>query len=375
MRKQRYILHIDMDAFFASVEQLDNPKLAGRPLIVGGNPKSRGVVAACSYEARKYGIHSAMAGARAYKLCPQAIFVRPRIERYREVSIHIMEIFRRHTNLVEPLSLDEAFLDISADHLSISSAAQTAESIRSQIFQETGLTGSAGVSYNKFLAKTASDINKPDGLTIISQKQAKSFIASLAIGKFYGVGKVTEQKMHTLGIRTGQDLLRFDKKELLLLFGKPGAYFYEIARGIDNRPVQSSRTRKSIGTETTLQTDILDLALIREIIQNLAHKVEQGLHAREMGGHTVTLKVRYHDFTTITRSLSLSSPLYDAKEILQHTPYLLRSTEAGKRRIRLLGITISNLTTKFEKKPVQLNLPFKEKNNSQPSLQTGSDAE
>lgn len=375
MRKQRYILHIDMDAFFASVEQLDNPKLAGRPLIVGGNPKSRGVVAACSYEARKYGIHSAMAGARAYKLCPQAIFVRPRIERYREVSIHIMEIFRRHTNLVEPLSLDEAFLDISADHLSISSAAQTAESIRSQIFQETGLTGSAGVSYNKFLAKTASDINKPDGLTIISQKQAKSFIASLAIGKFYGVGKVTEQKMHTLGIRTGQDLLRFDKKELLLLFGKPGAYFYEIARGIDNRPVQSSRTRKSIGTETTLQTDILDLALIREIIQNLAHKVEQGLHAREMGGHTVTLKVRYHDFTTITRSLSLSSPLYDAKEILQHTPYLLRSTEAGKRRIRLLGITISNLTTKFEKKPVQLNLPFKEKNNSQPSLQSGSDAE
>ena len=364
-----------MDAFFASVEQLDNPKLAGRPLIVGGNPKSRGVVAACSYEARKYGIHSAMAGARAYKLCPQAIFVRPRIERYREVSIHIMEIFRRHTNLVEPLSLDEAFLDISADHLSISSAAQTAESIRSQIFQETGLTGSAGVSYNKFLAKTASDINKPDGLTIISQKQAKSFIASLAIGKFYGVGKVTEQKMHTLGIRTGQDLLRFDKKELLLLFGKPGAYFYEIARGIDNRPVQSSRTRKSIGTETTLQTDILDLALIREIIQNLAHKVEQGLHAREMGGHTVTLKVRYHDFTTITRSLSLSSPLYDAKEILQHTPYLLRSTEAGKRRIRLLGITISNLTTKFEKKPVQLNLPFKEKNNSQPSLQSGSDAE
>ncbi len=364
-----------MDAFFASVEQLDNPKLAGRPLIVGGNPKNRGVVAACSYEARKFGIHSAMAGARAFRLCPQAIFVRPRIERYREVSTHIMEIFRRHTNLVEPLSLDEAFLDISANHLSFSSAAQTAESIRSQIFQETGLTGSAGVSYNKFLAKTASDINKPDGLTIISQKQAKPFIASLAIGKFYGVGKVTEQKMHTLGIRTGQDLLRFDKKELLVLFGKAGAYFYEIARGIDNRPVQSRRIRKSIGTETTLQADILDLDLIREIIQNLAHKVEKGLHAREMGGHTVTLKVRYHDFTTITRSLSLSSPLYEAKEILQHTPYLLRSTEAGKRRIRLLGITISNLTTNFEKKPVQLHLPFKGKNNSQPSLQSGSGTE
>ncbi|MBU0942946.1 MAG: DNA polymerase IV [Proteobacteria bacterium] len=345
MRDQRYILHIDMDAFFASVEQLDNPKLAGRPLIVGGNPKSRGVVAACSYEARRYGIHSAMAGAKAFRLCPQAIFVRPRIERYHEISTHIMEIFRRSTALVEPLSLDEAFLDISADHHSFAAAAQTAESIRSQIFQETGLTGSAGVSYNKFLAKTASDINKPDGLTVISHKEAKSFIASLAIGKFYGVGKVTEQKMHTLGIRTGQDLLRFSKKELLVLFGKAGAYFHDIARGIDTRPVQRKRTRKSMGTETTLQTDILDLDLIRQIVEDLAQKVAQGLRSKGMGGHTITLKVRYHDFTTVTRSLSLSSPLYDAREILHHTPHLLRSTEAGKRRIRLLGITISNLTT------------------------------
>lgn len=371
MREQRYILHIDMDAFFASVEQLDNPKLAGRPLIVGGNPKSRGVVAACSYEARKYGVHSAMAGARAFKLCPQAVFVRPRIERYREVSAHIMEIFRRYTSLVEPLSLDEAFLDISTDHDSFDSAAQTAESIRSQIFQETSLTASAGVSYNKFLAKTASDINKPDGLTIISGRQAKSFIASLAIGKFYGVGKVTEQKMHTLGIRTGQDLLRFDKQELLLLFGKAGAYFHDIARGIDNRPVQSRRTRKSIGTETTLQTDILDLDLVQDIIEDLAHKVERALLARGMGGHTVTLKVRYHDFTTVTRSLSLSSPFYNAQEILKHTPHLLRSTEAGKTRIRLLGITISNLTTGSRKKPIQLPLPFEEKSSSQLTLHCG----
>jgi DNA polymerase IV len=368
MRDQHYILHIDMDAFFASVEQLDNPKLAGRPLIVGGNPKSRGVVAACSYEARKYGIHSAMAGAKAFRLCPHAIFVRPRIERYHEISTHIMEIFRRSTSLVEPLSLDEAFLDISADHHSFTSAAQTAESIRSQIFQETGLTGSAGVSYNKFLAKTASDINKPDGLTIISHKQAKAFIASLAIGKFYGVGKVTEQKMHTLGIRTGQDLLRFSKKEMLVLFGKAGAYFYDIARGLDTRPVQAKRTRKSIGTETTFQTDILDLDLVQQIIQDLVQKVALSLRNKKMGGHTITLKVRYQDFTTITRSLSLSSPLYDAQEILQHTPHLLRSTEAGKRRIRLLGITISNLTTGSEKKPVQLTLPFAKKSGSQSTL-------
>jgi len=360
-----------MDAFFASVEQLDNPKLAGRPLIVGGNPKSRGVVAACSYEARKYGVHSAMAGARAFRLCPRAVFVHPRIERYREVSIHIMEIFRRYTSLVEPLSLDEAFLDISADHHSFASAAQTAEAIRSQIFQETGLTGSAGVSYNKFLAKTASDMNKPDGLTIISDKQAKTFIDSLAIGKFYGVGKVTEQKMHTLGVRTGQDLLRFHKQELLLLFGKAGAYFHDIARGIDNRPVQPSRTRKSIGTETTLQTDILDFDLVREIIRALAHKVERVLLAKGMGGYTVTLKVRYHDFTTVTRSLSLSSPLYGAQEILQHTPHLLNATEAGKTRIRLLGITISNLTTSSKKKPVQLPLPFEEKSSSLPAQLNG----
>ena len=354
-----------MDAFFASVEQLDNPKLAGRPLIVGGNPKNRGVVAACSYEARKYGIHSAMAGAKAFRLCPQAIFVRPRIERYREVSAQIMEIFHRHTSQVEPLSLDEAFLDISASHHSFAAAAQTAEVIRSQIFEETGLTASAGVSYNKFLAKTASDMQKPDGLTLISPKQAKTFLASLPIGKFYGVGKVTEQKMHTLGIRTGQDLLRFDKNELLTLFGKSGAYFHDIARGMDKRPVQSRRRRKSIGTETTLQTDILDLDQAEQIIRDLAHRVEKGLRSKGMAGHTITLKVRYHDFTTVTRSLTLSSPLYEAREILQHTPHLLRSTEAGKRRIRLLGITVSNLTTRSAKKPVQLHLPFGEIGNNQ----------
>ncbi len=350
-----------MDAFFASVEQLDNPKLSGRPLIVGGNPKGRGVVAACSYEARRYGIHSAMAGAKASRLCPQAIFVHPRKERYSEVSNQIMEIFRHYTPLVEPLSLDEAFLDITLDHQSLSSAAETAEKIRSRIFHETGLTASAGVSYNKFLAKTASDLNKPDGLAIISPAQAKTFLASLAIGKFYGVGKVTEEKMHTLGVRTGQDLLRFDKKELTALFGKAGAYFHDIARGVDIRPVQSRRKRKSFGTETTLHSDIIELDQVREVIRDLAHKIGEGLHTKAMGGHTLTLKVRYHDFTTVTRSLSLPSPLQSAQDIMQHTSHLLRSTEAGRTRIRLLGITISNLTANSEKKPVQLKLPFTEK--------------
>ena len=347
-----------MDAFFASVEQMDNPKTAGRPLIVGGNPQGRGVVAACSYEARKFGIHSAMSGANAFRLCPHALFVRPRKDRYREVSIQIMEIFNSCAPLVEPLSLDEAFLDISADHESFSAAAQTAEQIRSRIFHEVGLTCSAGVSYNKFLAKVASDINKPDGLTVITVEEAKSFLASLAIGRFYGVGKVTEKKMHSLGIRTGHDLLRFQRIELERFFGKAGTFFYDIVRGIDNRPVQSRQGRKSIGTETTLETDILDLQQIQDVIERLSLKVEHALQKKSCGGSTITLKVRYHDFTTVTRSLTLPAPLSRADEIMHYIPQLLQATEAGKIKIRLLGITLSNLTGTSQKVPIQLHLPF-----------------
>lgn len=358
MTEHRHILHIDMDAFFASVEQMDNPKFGGRPLIVGGNPQGRGVVAACSYEARKFGIHSAMSGARAIKLCPHAIFVRPRKDRYKEVSVQIMEIFKSCSSCVEPLSVDEAFLDITEDHDTIIAAADTAEHIRSRIFHEVGLTCSAGVSYNKFLAKIASDINKPDGLTVITREQAQEFIASLAIGKFYGVGKVTEKKMHSLGIRTGQDLLRFQKVELERFFGKAGSFFYDIARGIDDRPVQVRQGRKSIGTETTLQTDLLDLEQITEIIENLALKVERALYHKKCGGTTITLKVRYHDFTTVTRSHTHPVPIHSFTEIMQHIPQLLGTTEAGKTKIRLLGITVSNLTCKSKTVPVQLHLPF-----------------
>lgn len=358
MKDNRYILHIDMDAFFASVEQLDNPKFAGRPLIVGGNPKGRGVVAACSYEARRYGIHSAMSGAKALRLCPRAIFIRPRIARYREISTHIMEIFKRHTSKVEPLSLDEAFLDISHDHTSIPDAALTAESIRNQIFLETGLTASAGISFNKFLAKTASDLNKPDGLSVITQEQSKDFIAALPIGKFFGVGQVTEKKMHRLGIRSGKDLLRFEREDLITLFGKAGVYFYSIARGIDDRPVQFKRFRKSISTETTLQNDTDDLEQIQEILISLAQKLGAAMYNKAMAGHTLTLKVRYHDFSTVTRSLSFHAPIHTADEILLHTPHLLHTTDAGTTKLRLLGITVSNLITNNEKKPLQLLLPF-----------------
>ncbi len=358
MENHRFILHIDMDAFFASVEQMDNPKTAGRPLIVGGNPKGRGVVAACSYEARKFGIHSAMSGANAFRLCPHALFVRPRKDRYREVSSQIMEIFNSCAPLVEPLSFDEAFLDISGDHESFPDAAQTAELIRSRIFHEVGLTCSAGVSYNKFLAKVASDINKPDGLTVITDNQAKSFLASLAIGKFYGVGRVTEKKMHSLGIRTGHDLLRFRKIELERFFGKAGIFFHSIARGVDKRPVQCRKGRKSIGTETTLHKDILDLHQVQVVIEELSLKVEQALQNKACGASTITLKVRYHDFRTVTRSLTLPVPLSRADEIMHHILPLLQETEAGKKKIRLLGITLSNLTDPSLKVPVQLHLPF-----------------
>ncbi|MCK5068989.1 MAG: DNA polymerase IV, partial [Desulfocapsa sp.] len=328
------------------------------PLIVGGNPEGRGVVAACSYEARKFGVRSALSAARAIKLCPHALFVRPRKDRYKEISLQIMEIFRSSSSKIEPLSLDEAFLDISETHKTMIDAANTAEDIRSRVFHEVGLTCSAGVSYNKFLAKVASDINKPDGLTVITIKEAQAFLDTLPIGRFFGVGKVTEKKMHSLGIFHGKDLLRFEKVELIRFFGKAGAFFHDIARGVDTRPVESSRGRKSIGTETTFHTDIDNLEEINEIIKDLVLKVERGLQNKSCGGTTVTLKVRYHDFTTVTRSHTTSTPLYSFEEIMAYIPQLLATTEAGNVKIRLLGITLSNLTDKSQKIPVQLDLPF-----------------
>ncbi len=347
-----------MDAFFASVEQMDNPKYAGRPLIVGGNPEGRGVVAACSYEARKFGIHSAMSAANAIRHCPHALFVRPRKDRYKEISTQIMHIFLECAAVIEPLSVDEAFLDVSDDHTNLEDAIKTAEHIRSRVFEEVGLTCSAGVSHNKFLAKVASDINKPDGLTVISPQEADAFLASLPIGKFYGVGKVTEKKMHSLGIRKGADLFRFTKKELERFFGKSGLFFYDIVRGIDDRPVQVSRGRKSIGTETTFHTDVIDMQEINKILAHLSEKVAHGLQRKECGGTTVTLKVRYHNFNTVTRSHTLASPLFSAVEIMQLIPNLLQATDAGKTKIRLLGITVSNLIGIEEKQPLQLRLPF-----------------
>ena len=356
----RKIIHIDMDAFYASVEQRDRPELKGKPVIVGGAPDARGVVAACSYEARKFGIHSAMSSKRAIMLCPKAVFLRPRFDAYKAVSEQIRNIFLTYTDLVEPLSLDEAFLDVTDNKQGLVSATQIAREIKKKIVETCALTASAGVSFNKFLAKVASDYRKPDGLTVVTPEEADLFIDYLPIGKFFGVGKVTEAKMLNIGIRTGGDLKRFEKQELIRIFGKAGEYFYDIAHGLDDRPVCAERIRKSIGKEITLYEDTDDYSHILEILANIADKLEILLTRRQIKGKTVTLKVKYFDFISITRSATLPKPVLDATAIMEQVKLLLTATEAGRKKIRLLGISISNFIDADARKQIQLRLPFDE---------------
>jgi DNA polymerase-4 len=351
-----------MDAFYASVEQRDKPELRGKPVIVGGDPNYRGVVAACSYEARKFGIHSAMASSTAFKLCPDAIFVRPRFDVYSAVSSEIREVFQEYTDLVEPLSLDEAFLDVTQNFKKMASATLIAKEIKKKIFNRTGrLTASAGVSFNKFLAKVASDINKPDGITVITPAMADSFIDRLPIRKFFGVGKVTEEKMIGFGINTGADLKKLKKEKLIQIFGKSGGYFYNIAHGMDDRPVEPNRIRKSIGKETTLLEDIDDREQMLEVLENIALKLENLLIRHEAKGKTITLKIKYFDFKSITRSVTIDEPADTASVIMKYMTPLLAKTEAGERKVRLLGISISNFNTQDmgARKNGQLLLPFK----------------
>ena len=361
MPLSRKIIHIDMDAFYASVEQLDRPDLRGLPVIGGGLPKSRGVVAACSYEARAFGVHSAMPSVRAQQLCPRAVFLRPRMARYQEVSGRIMALFHGYTPLVEQLSVDEAFLDVTDNLLGEPSATRIAQIIRAAVCEATGLTASAGVSYNKFLAKIASGHKKPNGLTVIPPDKARDFIAALPIGKFYGVGRVTEKRMLDRGIRTGADLLRFSRQEMVALFGKTGHFFYEMARGRDQRPVEPVRVRKSIGSETTFAEDILDYARLSAELYQIVGQVARALEGKQAGGRTLTLKVRYSDFTTVTRSCTTVQGFFSAADILGPLPRLLAATEAGRRKIRLLGVTVANLCSEQEARRMrvrQLLLPF-----------------
>lgn len=336
----RKIIHVDMDAFYAAIEQRDRPELVGKPLVVGGSPDKRGVVATCSYEAREYGIHSAMPSAQALKRCPGVIFIKPRFDVYRAVSRQILDVFHAYTDLIEPLSLDEAYLDVTAAG---GSATRIARAIKDDVRRATGLTASAGVSYNKFLAKIASDMDKPDGLFVITPQQGERFVESLPVRKFHGVGRVTEEKMKALGIETGADLKRRTLDELLREFGKVGRYYYHAARGVDHRPVEPDRVRKSVGSETTFVEDLRDPEAIFRHLRERANRVSEILVEKELTGRTVTVKVKFADFTLVTRSRTLDHALTGRREMLSLLPELVEKTGAAKQPVRLLGVAVSNL--------------------------------
>lgn len=342
-KRQRKIIHIDMDAFYASVEQRDNPALRGKPVAVGGRPEQRGAVCAASYEARRYGIHSAMPARTAIQRCADLIFVKPRFEAYRAASEKIREIFFDYTDLVEPLSLDEAYLDVTTDKQGIGSAVLIAKKIKQRIQSDLNLTASAGVSINKFLAKIASDLDKPDGLSLIAPGEAEAFIEKLPIGDFYGVGPATESKMRALGIETGADLKQWSRDELLATFGKVGDYYYRVVRADDNRPVNPNRIRKSIGAEKSFFEDLKESSEMDAALVKIAEEVHQRLLKNKRSGYTLTLKVKYDNYETMTRSRTLETPIQSVAEMLPLAQGLLAAHIEPNRPVRLLGITISNL--------------------------------
>jgi DNA polymerase-4 len=343
----RKVLHVDADAFFASVEQRDNPDLRGRPVAVGGS-KARGVVAAASYEARKFGVHSAMPSVTAARKCPELVFVKPRFEVYRAVSQQMRAIFAEYTPLIEPLSLDEAYLDVTVNHMGMEIATEIAEDIRRKVRAETGLTVSVGVSYAKFLAKMASDMRKPDGLFVITPKNGPKFMETLPVKKFHGVGPSTAERMHSLGIFTGADLRAQTEEFLRRHFGKSGPYFYLLSRGIDERPVNPDRVRKSVGAETTFDVDLEDLLDAETAVRKICDEVWRRCARHEAKGLTTTLKVKYSDFEQITRARSLSRPFADPEEMTTAALLLLRALHPFAKGIRLLGVTMSNFLENAE---------------------------
>ena len=353
----RKIIHIDMDAFYASVEQRDSPELRGQPIAVGSS-SGRGVVMTASYEARKFGVRSAMASATAIRLCPKLVFVPSRMDVYREVSQQIREVFHRYTHLIEPLSLDEAYLDVTDDRLAIGSATLTADRILAEIKTATQLTASAGVSYNKFLAKIASDLNKPNGKAIILPEQAEAFLETLPVRKFHGVGKVTAEKMYSLGIRTGADLKAVSLEALTQQFGKVGRYYYHAVRGIDERPVRPDRPRKSVSAETTFSQNKQTIEELRDAIQQVAERLMKRIERAEAKGYTVTLKIKYSDFDIVSRSSTQLQPVAERDEIVEIASLLIESVELT-RPVRLLGIGISKLEVEASRgQDVQLSFDF-----------------
>lgn len=347
-----------MDAFFASVEQRDSPDLIGKPVVVGGSG-SRGVIAAASYEARRYGVRSAMPSKIAIKKCPHIIFVRTNFKKYKEISNQIREIFFEYTDLVEPLSLDEAFLDVTENKINLPSATLIAKKIKKQIKERTQLTASAGVSYNKFLAKIASDYDKPDGFFAVTPDTAQDFIEKLKIEKFFGVGKVSADKMHKLGIKNGFDLKQKSLQELINNFGKQGNYYYNIARGIDNREVNPDRVRKSIGAEKTFAFDIQNIENIYDRTEQIAEKLIERCNKAKTYGKTLTVKVKYSDFKQITRSKSVSYKIKDKEKIMQINDELFEQIDFTYNPIRLIGLSITNLDNQIKQEAFQLSFEFK----------------
>jgi DNA polymerase-4 len=353
------IIHVDMDAFYASVEQLDHPEWRGKPLAVGGN-EVRGVIAAASYEARTYGVYSAMSSVLAVKKCPNLIFAKPRFDRYKEISNQIREIFYEYTDLVEPLSLDEAFLDVSENKVGLKSAILIAEQIRAKIKEKTGLNASAGVSYNKFLAKTASDLNKPNGQAVILPKDAEAFLEKLPIGKFFGIGKVTGEKMKGLGIHNGSDLKQFSLQFLIKKFGKSGLHYFNIVRGIHLSEVQPHRIRKSISAENTFEKDLSTLEELKKGLAPILEELIRRLERSGIKGRTVTLKIKFSDFTQQTRSRT--SEQYLELSAIQKIAHDLLEQDYFPLPIRLIGIGLGNLNTVEEQEffGEQLKIPFEE---------------
>lgn len=352
----RKIIHVDMDAFYASVEQRDNPQLRGKPVAVGGS-KERGVVAAASYEARKFGVKSAMASSLAYRRCPDLIFVKPNFEKYREVSYQIREIFQEHTDLVEPLSLDEAYLDVTENKKGIATATRIAREIRQRIWEQTQLRASAGISINKFLAKVASDINKPNGQKTIMPDQALEFLEKLPIEKFYGIGAKTAEKMKKLGIHFGKDLKQWDQPLLVREFGKSGMHYYNIVRGLQKSRVKPDRIRKSIGAERTFDKDLKLEEDMQHELKRIMEKLDERIQNSSARGKTLTLKLKYFDFEQHTRSSTLPHFTSSRDEIFDKILELLHQPFPEK-PVRLLGITLSNLQSEEKPEAVQLTLDF-----------------
>ncbi len=353
----RRILHVDMDAFYASVEQRDDPELRGRPVAVGGTSR-RGVVAAASYEARRFGVRSAMPSHEAVRRCPALVFRKARFEVYREEARRIREIFRRYTDLVEPLSLDEAYLDVTQPKLGPPSATLTAQEIKRDIRRETGLTASAGVAGSKFVAKAASAFEKPDGLTVVRPEEASTFIERLPVDSFPGVGPRTAEKLESLGVTTGRELRLLTEVELVRHFGKRGRFFHRLAHDRDERPVEPHRERKSIGAERTFEVDLSELGALRDALGEIAARVAERLEHADARGRTVTLKLKDSDFRTTTRQTTLEHPVREVDELRRVAGRLLEAPAAPCGAIRLLGITVSSLDSPDED-PVQLVLPFR----------------